>query len=127
MSHALTATDFSRSYCYYVPQGHSIWVRIQAECVCEVINQASGERDVYVLGVRTQTGLRTEPPNDALDPGYDFWMTFSKKYVYVKRNHASYHTNNPTRVPVEAFVTTGWHLESAAARSILTPAEVLSA
>ncbi len=50
--------DFSRSYCYYVPVGHTIWVRIQAECRCEVFDRAQGTSDEYVLGIRVQTGLR---------------------------------------------------------------------
>lgn len=122
-----TSIDFSRSYCFYVPAGHSIWVRIQAECFCEVIDNESGERDEYVLGVRTQTGLRTDPPSDHLDPGYDFWMTFSRDFVYVKRNHASFHTNNPTRVPVGEFISTGWHLQPAEATPLDTPAAILDA
>jgi hypothetical protein len=122
-----TVTDFARSYCFYVPQGHTIWVRIQAECFCEVVDYATGESDEYVLGVRTQTGLRTDPPSDALDPGYDFWMTFSKKHVFVRRTHASAHTNNPTRVPVGEFVTTGWRLKSTPARQLHNPAEILQA
>jgi len=120
-------TDFSRSYCYYVPNGYSIWVRIQAECVCEVIDSATGDIDTYVLGVRTQTGLRTEPANDALDPGYDFWMTFSKDHIFVRRNHASSHANNPTKVPVSEFIETGWRLHPASGKSLKTPAAVLEA
>jgi hypothetical protein len=87
----------------------------------------TGERDEYVLGVRTQTGLRTDPPSDALDPGYDFWMTFSKDFVYVKRNHASFHTNNPTRVPVSDFVSTGWHLQTTPAVPLTSAAGILNA
>jgi hypothetical protein len=122
-----TVTDFARSFCYYVPNGYTIWVRIQAECVCQVIDHASGETDEYVLGVRTQTGLRTDPPSDALDPGYDFWMIFSRDHIFVRRTHASAHTNNPTKVPVSEFVTTGWTLNPAPARQLHTPAEVLEA
>lgn len=121
------ALDFSRSYCYYVPAGHSIWVRIQAECLCEVIDDDSGVQDEYVLGVRTQTGLRTDPPSDHLDPGYDFWMTFSRDFVYIKRNHASVHTNNPTRVPVGEFTATGWSLERVSSVPLSTPADILAA
>lgn len=120
-------TDFARSYCYYVPAGYTIWVRIQAECWCRVIDAASGEADDYVLGVRTQTGLRTDPIDDALDPGYDFWMTFSARHVYVRRTHASAHTNNPTRVPVEEFVSTGWVLRPAPARQLKSAADILRA
>src|SRR4051812_38684455 len=122
-----TVTDFARPDCFSVPRGHTMWVRIQAECFCEVVDYATGERDEYVLGVRTQTGLRTDPPSDALDPGYDFWMTFSKKHIFVRRTHASVHTNNPTRVPVEEFVTTGWRLRPTPARQLRNPAEILQA
>lgn len=119
--------DFSRSYCWYVPAAHSIWVRIQAECICDVIDRETGAYDRYILGVRTQTGLRTDPPSDHLDPGYDFWMTFSEKFVYVKRNHASSSTNNPTRVPVGEFIETGWKLESVPARSLGSATDVYGA
>jgi hypothetical protein len=102
-------------------------VRIQAECVCTLTDHTTGMSDTYVLGVRTQTGLRTDPPSDALDPGYDFWMTFSAHHVYVKRNHASFHTNNPTRVPVDAFIETGWHLNQANALPVEEASVILDA
>ena len=110
-----TAIDFARSFCYYVPRSQPIWVRIQAECRCEVVDRQTGHTDEYVLGVRTQTGLRTTPPSDALDPGYDFWMIFSRQHIFIRRGHTSAYTRNPTRVPVEEFVATGWQFQSAPA------------
>jgi hypothetical protein len=121
------AIDFARSYCHYVPTGYTIWVRIQAECLCEVFDTATGERDQYVLGVRTQTGLRTDPPSDVLDPGYDFWMVFSRKYIFVRRTHTTSSANNPTRVPIEEFVSTGWQLTLADARPLADAGEILEA
>jgi hypothetical protein len=120
--------DFSRSYCYYVPVGHTIWVRIQAECRCEVFDRSTGASDEYVLGIRVQTGLRTNPPDDSLDPGYDFWMIFSKKHIFIRRSHTSAQTNNPTKVPVdERFIETGWHFRSTPGRRLTSAAEVLDA
>ncbi len=120
-------TDFARSYCYYVPAGHTIWVRIQAECHCEVLDLTGGASDEYVLGVRTQTGLRTDPPSDVLDPGYDFWMIFSRKHIFIRRTHASSLVNNPTRVPVEEFISTGWKRRMVEARQLQTASEILDA
>lgn len=127
MTTVATVTDFARSYCYYIPRGHTIWVRIQAECRCEVIDRRTGRADEYILGVRTQTGLRTTPPSDTLDPGYDFWMIFSRRHIFVRRGHTSAYNRNPTRVPVEDFVTTGWHCEPTSATPLTTPAAVLDA
>src|SRR5262245_27022255 len=91
-----TAIDFSRSFCHYVPRSDPLWVRIQIECRCEVFDRDAGQADEYLLTVRTQTGLRTEPPSDKLDPGYDFWMIFSRKHVYIKRVHTSSYNHNPS-------------------------------
>lgn len=127
MAATTTALDFARSFCYYIPRSQPIWVRIQAECRCEIVDNATGRADAYVLGVRTQTGLRTTPPSDALDPGYDFWMIFSRRHIFVRRGHTSVYTRNPTRVPVEEFVTTGWQLRSAPATALDSPAAILAA
>jgi hypothetical protein len=121
------AIDFARSYCHYVPRGYTIWVRIQAECRCEIFDTVTGESDEYVLGVRTQTGLRTDPPSDVLDPGYDFWMIFSRKHIFVRRTHASAYASNPTRVPVDEFISTGWQLTSVDARQLHNASEILAA
>ncbi len=122
-----TMTDFARSFCYYTVPTHTIWVRIQAECFCTVTDHRTGQTDEYVLGVRTQTGLRTIPPSDAHDPGYDFWMIFSRRHIFVRRGHASAYSHNPTRVPVEEFATTGWHRQTALATPLSSPAAVLAA
>ena len=123
----MKVTDFARSYCYYVPEGHSIWVRIQMECCCEVVDDVTQVSDEYVLGVRTQTGLRTDPPSDVLDPGYDFWMIFSRKHIFIRRTHASSAVNNPTRVPVEEFISTGWERRLVSATQLQSAAEILDA
>jgi hypothetical protein len=112
---AATAIDFDRSFCHCIPKPGSIWVRIQIECRCEVFDRASGGSDEYILGVRAQTGLHKEP---AGDPGYDFWVIFSKKYVYNKRVHTSSYNNNPNRVPVDQYGPIGWHVQSCAATPI---------
>src|SRR5689334_2591216 len=75
------AIDFSQSFCYCSPKPTSLWVRIQIECRCEVFDRKTGASEEYILGVRAQTGLHLEP---AKDPGYDFWVIFSKRYVYNK-------------------------------------------
>ena len=115
-----TVTDFSRSFIYYEPRSEPIWVRIRIDCRCEIFDPATGAVDEYVLGVRTQTGLRTNPPSDVLDPGYDFWMIFSKKEVYIRRVHTSAYGRNPSQFPVTQFKTSGWHLTPAAATLLET-------
>ena len=116
--------DFSRSFCHYVPRGHTFMVRIQIECRCEVFDQAAGSLDEYMLGVRTQTGLRTDPPSDALDPGYDFWMIFSRQQVFIKRVHTSSYNHNPSRMPLSDFASSGWHVARSAATPLRSAAEV---
>lgn len=115
-----TVIDFSRSFCHCVPKPGSIWVRIQVECRCEVFDRISGSSEDYILGVRAQTGLHKEP---AVDPGYDFWVIFSNKYVYNKRVHTSSYNNNPNRVPVNEYGPIGWHLQPCKATLIHSAAE----
>lgn len=122
-----TATDFSRSYCHYTPTNRKIWVRIQIECRCEVFDRSSGQSDEYFLTVRTQTGLRTRPPSDHLDPGYDFWMIFSKRHVVIRRVHTSSHNLNPSRPGVDQFYSSGWHLQPCPARLLRTGEEIREA
>ena len=117
-SKATEVIDFSRSFIHYVPRTEPIWVRIQLECCCEIVDRVSGLRDRYLLGVRTQTGLRTMPPSDVLDPGYDFWMIFSEKNTYIRRTHASSASNHPSVLPDGTFVERGWHLEPAKAKQL---------
>ncbi len=119
--------DFSRSFMHYVPRTEPIWVRIQLECCCDIVDRASGRRDRYLLGVRTQTGLRTMPPSDVLDPGYDFWMIFSDKNTYIRRTHTSAGSNNPSVLPHGTFVERGWHLQPAAARRLRNGQEIREA
>jgi hypothetical protein len=91
------------------------------------VDAATGAADEYVLGVRTQTGLRSNPPSDSVDPGYDFWMIFSRRHVFIRRVHTSSYNDNSTRVPVEEFVQTGWRLEPCPAEALSTAAEIGSA
>ena len=107
-----TATDFSRSFCHYKGgREDRIWVRIQIECRCQVFDRSTDQVDEYLLTVRTQTGLRTEPPSDVLDPGYDFWMIFSKRHVFIRRVHTSSYNRNPSRASVDRFRSPGWRLQ----------------
>ena len=117
-------TDFARSFCYCSPKPGAIWVRMQVECRCEVFDRAKSIADEYILGVRTQTGLHRAP---AVDPGYDFWIIFSKKYVYNKRVHASSYNNNPTRVPVDEYGPVGWHVQQCPATPLRSAKEFRSA
>src|SRR5579859_5193413 len=90
--------DFQRSFIYYTTVNHPIWVRIQIDCRCQVIDRATGATDEYVLSVRTQTGLRDIPIDESHDPGYDFWFIFGKDHVFTRREHTSTYNNNPTVV-----------------------------
>ena len=124
----LTATDFSRSFCHY--QGgteHKIWVRIQIDCRCQVFDRSSDRVDEYLMTVRTQTGLRTDPPSDALDPGYDFWMIFSERQVFIRRAHTSSYNRNPSRVSVDRFQAPGWRLQPSAATQLHSGRELREA
>ena len=122
-----TATDFSRSFCYYIPKNQEILVRIQIECRCQVFDRSSGRSDEYFLTVRTQTGLRTDPPSDHLDPGYDFWMIFSRKHVLIRRVHTSSYNLNPSRPGVDRFHSSGWRLQPAPARLLNSGKEIREA
>ena len=122
-----TATDFSRSFCYYIPKNQKIWVRIQIECRCQIFDRSSGRSDEYFLTVRTQTGLRTDPPSDHRDPGYDFWMIFSKKHVLIRRVHTSSYNLNPSRPGVDRFHSSGWRLQSSPARLLSSRKEIREA
>ena len=122
-----TATDFSRSFCYYIPRNREILVRIQIECRCEVFDRSSGLSDEYFLTVRTQTGLRTDPPSAHLDPGYDFWMIFSRKHVLIRRVHASSYNLNPSRPAVDRFHSSGWRLHPSPATFLNSGKEIREA
>ena len=126
-SAGVTATDFSRSFCYYVPKNQEILVRIQIECRCVVFDRSSGQSDEYLLTVRTQTGLRTDPPSDHLDPGYDFWMIFSKRHVLIRRVHASSYNLNPSRPGVDRFHSSGWRLQPSRASLLNSGKEIREA
>lgn len=124
---ATTATDFSRSFCYYIPKNQKILVRIQIECRCEVFDRSSGRSDEYFLTVRTQTGLRTDPPSAHLDPGYDFWMIFSGKHVLIRRVHTSSYNLNPSKPEVDRFHSSGWRLQPSPARLLSSGREIREA
>ena len=122
-----TATDFSRSFCYYIPKTQKIRVRIQIECRCEVFDRSRGLSDEYLLTVRTQTGLRTHPPSDHLDPGYDFWMIFSRRHVLIRRVHTSSYSLNPSRPGVDRFHSSGWRLQPSPAKLLASGKDIREA
>ena len=65
------AIDFNQSYGHYFGKESNVWVRVQLECRCEIFDRAKEQSEEYLLSVRTQTGLRTDPLSDIRDPGYD--------------------------------------------------------
>ena len=122
-----TVIDFSRSFCHYIPRNRKLWVRIQIECRCQVFDRSVEKSDEYCLTVRTQTGLRTTPPSDHLDPGYDFWMIFSRKHVVIRRVHTSSYNRNPSRPGVDHFHSSGWHLQPCPARQLRSGKDIREA
>lgn len=109
------AIDFNQSYGHYFGKESNVWVRVQLECRCEIFDRAKEQSEEYLLSVRTQTGLRTDPLSDIRDPGYDFWFIFSDRFVYIRRELASSYGNSSSRVPFEKFNNCGWHLHRAPA------------
>ena len=79
------------------------------------------------MSVRTQTGLRSDPPSDVEDPGYDFWMIFSRRKVFIRRSHASAYVNCPSRLDADEFLESGWHLHRRAATPLLSGARYADA
>ena len=125
---AAEAIDFSRSFCYYDADHGQLWVRVNVECRCEVFDRSTGASDEYLLSVRTQTGLRTDPLSDVADPGYDFWFIFSKRHVYIRRTLASSYGDSSSRVPIERFAPSpGWHVHRAPATPLTSGAELRDA
>ena len=118
------AIDFARSFFYYRPRGKTFTVRIQIECRLVVLDGDAETSDEYLLGVRTQTGLRGDPPSETVDPGYDFWMIMAPGQIYVRRNHASMYNDNPSVAPFEAFAGTGRHVTRVAAEELDSVADV---
>lgn len=110
-------TDFSGSFCYFVPREQPVWTRMQIECRCEVFGRAGGEPDEYVMGTRTQCGV------DGDAAGYDCWMIFSKRRVYIRRNHASSYVRDSSQVGPEHFAKSGWHLQLAEAKPLRSAIE----
>ncbi len=118
------AVDFARSFFYYTPREKTFTVRIQIECRLVVLDGDAETSDEYLLGVRTQTGLRGDPPSDAVDPGYDFWMIMAPGQINIRRNHASMYNANPSVAPFEAFASTGRHVTRVAAERLDSVADV---
>jgi len=121
------AIDFSRSFCYYDTDAGKVWVRVNVECRCEVFDRSTGESDEYLLSVRTQTGLRTDPFSDLEDPGYDFWFIFSKRHVYVRRTLASSYGDGSSRRPIESFQSPGWRVHRAPATPLTSGTDLRDA
>ena len=122
-----TATDFARSFLHCAPNTSGIWVRIQMECFCTLIDRASGKSDEFALGVVAKTGVTKDPKTSGLTPGYDYWLIFSKDKVYTRRTHASAYGRNPTTLSEADFGPFGWHLEPVAATPLTAIDEMRSA
>ena len=121
------AIDFARSFCYYDSKDDKVWVRVNVECRCEVFDRSTGAADEYLLSVRTQTGLRTDPLSDVNDPGYDFWFIFSKPYIYIRRTLASSYGDSSSRHPTKNFQSPGWHVRRSPATPLNSGAELRDA
>ena len=126
-SNSVQAIDFNRSYGHYFGRERNVWVRVQLECRCEIFDRSTGQSEEYLLSVRTQTGLRTDPLSDVHDPGYDFWFIFSKRFVYMRRTLASSYGDSSSREPFEKFVDCGWHLHRASATPLTSGAMIREA
>ena len=122
-----TATDFVRSFLHCAPNKSGIWVRVQMECFCTLIDRASGKSDEFALGVVAKTGLTKDPKTGGLTPGYDYWLIFSKDKVYTRRTHASAYGRNPTTLTEAEFGPFGWHLEPVPATPLTAIDEMRSA
>lgn len=107
--------DFNRSYGHYffLVNNKRIWVRVNLDCRLEIFDRTRDMSEEYLLSVRTQTGLRTQPLSNVRDPGYDFWFIFSKRYVYTRRELASSYGDRSDRRDIEKLDRCGWHLHRA--------------
>lgn len=121
------AIDFSRSFCHYEAEDGNLWVRVNMECRCEVFDDQTGESAEYLLSVRTQTGLRTDPLSDLQDPGYDFWFIFSKYHIYIRRSLASSYGDCSGRYPADIVQEPGRHIHRAPATVLRTDSELRDA
>jgi hypothetical protein len=122
-----TSLDFSRSYMYCAPTKTGIWVRIRIECFCRLVDAATGNADEFALGVVAKTGLGMNPKTGKRDPGYDYWLIFSKDKVYTRRTHATVYCRNPTTLEIKEFGDAGWHLEPVSSTQLQTAADVKKA
>jgi hypothetical protein len=110
------------------PNKAGIWVRIQMECFCRLIDRASGKSDEFALGVVAKTGLTKDPKSPgALTPGYDYWLIFSKDTVYTRRTHASVYLRNPTTLNEAEFGKFGWKLVSSSGTKLSDVAAIKTA
>ena len=119
--------DFSRSFLHCAPNKSGIWVRIQMECFCRLVDRASGRSDEYALGVVAKTGAQKDPKTGVRGPGYDYWLIFSKDRVYTRRTHASVYGRNPTELTEAEFGKFGWHLEPVSATRLKSPDDIRQA
>lgn len=104
------AIDFDRSFLFCTPKGTDLWVRSRIETRMEVFDRRRGEIDEYVLSVVAKTGLTKNHSTGVPDPGYDYWIIFSKKHVYTRRTHTSSYFNNPTTLTLDEFGVASWRL-----------------
>jgi hypothetical protein len=120
-------TDFARSFLYCSPNKSGIWVRIQMECHCRLIDKASGKTDEFALGVVAKTGLTKDPKSGGITPGYDYWLIFGKDKLYTRRTHATVYCANPTTLTEADFGKFGWRLQPAPATPLREAADVKQA
>jgi len=123
----LTAIDFAQSYLFCTPRETEIWVRPQIECRLEVFDRNSQRADEYVLSVVAKTGLTKDPKTGGLNPGYDYWIIFSRSHVYTRRTHTSSYFNNPTTLTLDKFGMADWRFSRRAARMLQTEMDVRDA
>jgi hypothetical protein len=121
------AIDFAQSFLYCTPRETEIWVRPQIECRLEVFDNNSQRSDEYVLSVVAKTGLTRNQSTGGLDPGYDYWIIFSRSHVYTRRTHTSSYFNNPTTLTLDEFGIADWRFSRRAAQALRSGAEVREA
>ena len=120
----VTAIDFDRSFLYCIPIGTDIWVRPKIECRLEVFDHKQGQSDEYVLSVVAKTGLTKNQSTGGLNPGYDYWIIFSREQVYTHRTHTSSYFNNPTTHALDEFGMARWRLQYSPAVELRTGRDV---
>lgn len=65
-----------------------------------------------------KTGLGPIGQTGNTNPGYDYWIIFSKSHVFTKRSHASARFNNPTVLEHKDFGVANWHISHVSAEPL---------